>query len=159
MSEITLFNEDCFVTMGNMEKNNIKVDVILTSPPYNTARAVKTKAMDTYNNRYDIYIDAKSTEEYANWTLKLFESYDKILKKNGVILYNISYGSERPNDMWMAIAKLISESNFMIAEQIVWKKKSALPNNTSHNKLTRICELYLYFAVRTSIILMWQIRR
>ena len=67
MSEITLFNEDCFVTMGNMEKNNIKVDVILTSPPYNTARAVKTqKAIDTYNNRYDIYIDAKSTEEYAN---------------------------------------------------------------------------------------------
>ena len=146
MSEITLFNEDCFVTMGNMEKNNIKVDVILTSPPYNTARPVKTqKAIDTYNNRYDIYIDAKSTEEYANWTLKLFESYDKILKKDGVILYNISYGSERPNDMWMAIAKLISESNFMIAEQIVWKKKSALPNNTSHNKLTRICEPVFVF--------------
>ena len=28
----------------------------------------------------------------------------------------------------------------MIAEMITWKKKSALPNNVSHNKLTRIIE-------------------
>lgn len=146
MSEINLFNEDCFVTMDNMRKNRVKVDIILTSPPYNTARSVKTqKAIDTYNNRYDIYIDAKTTEEYANWTLKLFQNYDKILKENGIILYNISYGSERPDDMWNAIAKLISNSNFMIAEQIIWKKKSALPNNTSPNKLTRICEPVFVF--------------
>lgn len=146
MSEINLYNEDCFITMGNMAKNNIKVNVILTSPPYNTARPVKTqKAIDTYNNRYDIYIDAKTTEEYADWTLNLFEKYDKVLKPNGIVLYNISYGSERPDDMWSAIAKLISDSNFMIAEQIIWKKKSALPNNTSPNKLTRICEPVFVF--------------
>ena len=136
-----LYNEDCFDTMQRMIDEGIKVNAILTSPPYNTARPVKTqKAMDTYNNRYDIYIDAKTTEEYANWTLKLFDMYDKILDANGVILYNISYGSERPDDMWNAIATLILKSNFMVAEQIVWKKKSALPNNTSPNKLTRICE-------------------
>lgn len=146
MSEITLFNEDCFITMANMVKSNIKVNAILTSPPYNTARPVKTqKAMDTYNNRYDIYIDAKTTEEYADWTLKLFESYDKVLKPNGIVLYNISYGSERPDDMWNAVAKLILKSNFMIAEQIIWKKKSALPNNVSPNKLTRICEPVFVF--------------
>lgn len=146
MSEIVLYNEDCFLTMENIVKEHKKVDVILTSPPYNTARTVKTqKAMDTYNNRYDIYLDSKTTDEYADWTLKLFEAYDSILKENGVILYNISYGSEQPNDMWNAIAKLISESNFMIAEQIVWKKKSALPNNVSPNKLTRICEPVFVF--------------
>lgn len=143
---VKLYNEDCFDTMQRMVDNNIKVNAILTSPPYNTARAVQTqKAMDTYNNRYDIYIDAKTTDEYAEWTLKLFDMYDKILEKNGVILYNISYGSERPNDMWCAIANLILKSNFMIAEQIVWKKKSALPNNTSPNKLTRICEPVFVF--------------
>lgn len=146
MSDITLYNEDCFITMANMVKSNIKVNAILTSPPYNTARPIKTqKAMDTYNNRYDIYIDAKTTEEYGNWTLKLFESYDKVLKPNGIVLYNISYGSERPDDMWNAVAKLILESNFMIAEQIIWKKKSALPNNVSPNKLTRICEPVFVF--------------
>ena len=141
-----LYNEDCFDTMQRMIDEGIKVNAILTSPPYNTARPVKTqKAMDTYNNRYDIYIDAKTTEEYANWTLKLFDMYDKILDANGVILYNISYGSERPDDMWNAIATLILKSNFMVAEQIVWKKKSALPNNTSPNKLTRICEPVFVF--------------
>ena len=33
----------------------------------------------------------------------------------------------------------------MIAEQIIWKKKSALPNNVSPNKLTRICEPVFVF--------------
>lgn len=28
----------------------------------------------------------------------------------------------------------------MIADKIVWKKKSALPNNVSFNKLTRVTE-------------------
>ncbi len=150
MSDIKIFNEDCFITMSNMINNNIMVDIVLTSPPYNNCRNVKTKkALDTYNNKYDIYVDNKTTEEYIDWTLKLFEYYDKILKENGVILYNISYGSERPNDMWETIAALISNSNFMIAEQIIWKKKSALPNNTSPNKLTRICEPIFVFCRKT----------
>ena len=41
--------------------------------------------------------------------------------------------------MWVAL-EAIRKTNFMIADTIVWKKKSALPNNTSSNKLTRITE-------------------
>lgn len=78
-------------------------------------------------------------DEYASWTKNLFDEFDKILEKNGVILYNISYGSENPNAMWVAL-EAIRKTNFMIADVIIWKKKSALPNNVSHNKLTRITE-------------------
>ena len=35
----------------------------------------------------------------------------------------------------------------MIADCIVWKKKSALPNNVSHNKLTRLVE-YIFVICR-----------
>lgn len=32
------------------------------------------------------------------------------------------------------------KTNFNIADCIIWKKKNAIPNNVSPNKLTRICE-------------------
>ena len=135
-----IYNEDCQETMTNhIDKNS--VDVILTSPPYNTARNVKTqKAIDTHNNRYDSYNDNMTEQEYCDWSIKLFNEFDKVLSKNGVILYNLSYGSENPNVMWMTLGDIVRNTNFMIADCIIWKKKSALPNNVSHNKLTRITE-------------------
>lgn len=152
MANISIFNEDCFKTMDDMRNKGTKVDLVLTSPPYNTSRVVKTqKAFDDYNNRYDIYIDAKTDEEYSEWTLNLFNSIDSILSENGVILYNISYGNERPTMMWNAIANLQLKSNFVIAEQIIWKKSSALPNNVSHNKLTRIVEPVFVFCRKNEL--------
>lgn len=141
MTKVQFRNEDCFKTMQKFIDCDKKVDIILTSPPYNTARKVKTqKALDTHNNRYDDYNDNMSDEEYCDWTVRLFNMFDKVLVKNGVILYNLSYGSENPNVMWLAIGDILRKTNFMIADTIIWKKKSALPNNVSHNKLTRITE-------------------
>ena len=58
MAKVYFLNEDCFETMKRMEGKDYKVDLILTSPPYNTARTSKTqKSLDTYNNRYDIHLD------------------------------------------------------------------------------------------------------
>lgn len=58
MTKVQFRNEDCFKTMQKFIDNGKTVDVILTSPPYNTARNVKTqKAIDIHNNRYDSYND------------------------------------------------------------------------------------------------------
>lgn len=35
MNKILFFNEDCFKTINNMVEFNQKVDIVLTSPPYN----------------------------------------------------------------------------------------------------------------------------
>ena len=141
MTKVQFRNEDCFKTMQKFIDNGKTVDIILTSPPYNTARNVKTqKAIDTHNNRYDGYNDNMTEQEYCDWSIKLFKEFDKVLSKNGVILYNLSYGSENPNVMWMTLGDIVRNTNFMIADCIIWKKKSALPNNVSHNKLTRITE-------------------
>ena len=141
MAKVYFLNEDCFETMKRMEGKDYKVDLILTSPPYNTARTSKTqKSLDTYNNRYDIHLDNMTDEEYCQWTVNLFKEFDKVLSKDGCILYNISYGNEHPYVMWLALADILRQTEFMIADCIIWKKKSALPNNVSHNKLTRITE-------------------
>lgn len=118
----------------------------MTSPPYNNSRVVHTTtAMKQHTCRYDSYDDNMSNEEYCAWTVKLFNMFDKILKPDGKILYNISYGSENNECMWLTIAEIIRKTNFTIADSIIWKKKSALPNNVSPNKLTRITEYVFVF--------------
>lgn len=144
---IKIYNEDCFVTMKRISELGEKVDLILTSPPYNTGRVSSSeKWRNEYQGKYDIHIDNMTQEEYIQWTINLFELYDKILKENGVILYNMSYGSDNTMNtasvglMWLVVAEIIKNTPFTIADRIIWKKKSALPNNTSSNKLTRIVE-------------------
>lgn len=143
MNEI--FNEDCLVTMDRLGG----VDVILTSPFYNTnskagqnRTLLNTKVKQGQYNyvRYDKHVDNMTDEEYSEYTAKLFEKFDKVLKPNGVVCYNISYSSENTTGMFDAIHEVTEKTNFTIADVIVWKKKTALPNSCSSNRLTRICE-------------------
>jgi DNA modification methylase len=83
--------------------------------------------------------------EYLHWTVDLFKSYELVLNKNGVILFNISYSTDKPYLMYEAINKVMENTNLRIADTIIWKKKSALPNNMSHNRMTRICEMIFVF--------------
>lgn len=141
MAKVFFYNEDCLKTMERMNEKNFKVDIVLTSPPYATSRStVKTqKAIDTYNRRYDICLDNMTDDQYRDWTVDIFNHFDKVLSKNGVILYNISYGSENPSVLWRTLGDIDARTNFMISDCIIWKKNSALPNNVG-NKLTRITE-------------------
>ena len=149
-----IYNEDCMQTMERMIENNIHVDNVITSPFYNTGRGSKChktqKSRDNYEGRYDIHLDNLTDDEYIDFTLKLFDKFDKILNENGCILYNINYGSENTHLMWLVIADIIRNTNFIVADDIIWKKKSALPNNTSSNKLTRIVE-HVFVFCRKSI--------
>ena len=96
--------------------------------------------------RYDIHLDNMSQDFYCDWVVGLFQNFDNCLNKNGVILWNVSYGSDATVTtegiglMWLSIADIIRKTNFTTADRIIWKKNSALPNNVSKNKLTRIVE-------------------
>lgn len=138
-----IHNEDCLVTMRNrIDKNSI--DVVLTSPPYNTSRA--SSKSDPYSFRYDSYSDSLSDAEYTDLICKCFYGYDCILKENGCVLFNVSYSSENTTLIWNLISDIQRRTNFSVADCIVWKKKCAIPNNVSPNKLTRICEFVFVLA-------------
>ena len=47
--------------------------------------------------------------------------------------------------MWHVISDIMRNTNWIVADDIIWKKKSALPNNVSKNKLTRIVEHVFVF--------------
>ena len=153
-----IYNMDCFAGLQGMGKGT--VDCVLTSPPYNTAgrvvywsnKIVDGKRVYKKEKRYDKHVDNKSDEEYTQWTIDLFNLFDRVLKKDGVILYNISYGNETPDLMWCLIAEIIKKTSFRVADCIVWKKKSAVPNSTSKNKLTRICEFVFVFSRKSEFL-------
>ena len=123
-----IFVEDCFDTMERMIDKGIKVDNIVTSPFYNTGRGSKChktqKSRDNYEGRYDVHLDDLTNDEYIEFTLKLFKDFDKILAKDGCILYNLNYGGENTELMWLVVAEIIKNSDFTIADDIIWKKKS-----------------------------------
>ena len=152
-----IYNEDCLLTMKRLEG---KVNAVITSPPYNTGgrieywsnKIVNGVRIYSQDKRYDKYLDTKSSDEYIDWTIELFEAYNTILEKDGCVLYNISYGNESAETMWLLIAEIIKRTEFTIADCISWKKTTALPNTTSKNKLTRICEFVFVFVRKTEYL-------
>jgi site-specific DNA-methyltransferase (adenine-specific)/modification methylase len=141
-----IYNENCLDTMARMPKNYI--DVILTSPPYNTSRKGSSLNGACANIRYDEFDDCKTDEEYINWTLQIFKAYERVLKDNGVIIYNLSYSSENTHLMWLVVAEIMNNTKFIVADNIIWKKPSTSPNSCSPNKLTRIVEYVFIFCRR-----------
>ena len=146
MLEVNIFyNENCIETLNKID--NKTIDCVLTSPPYNM-----TKRKGGYadkQKRYDEYQDWKTEDEYNQWTCSIFNKIDEKLKENGVILYNFSYSIENPALPYTMLGKLISDTNFTIADTIIWKKSNSIPHPASYNRLNRIVE-FVYVIVRKS---------
>lgn len=139
-----IYNEDCLVTMST-HIDDKSVDCVLTSPPYNTSRKGNSLEKGCANIRYDGYNDMKSDSDYLSWTISIFENFDKILKHNGCILYNLSYSSEKTHLIWDVVSEIQRKTNFIVADCIAWKKPNTSPNSCSKNKLTRIIEWIFVF--------------
>lgn len=155
---IHIYNEDCFDTMNDMPIGQI--DVILTSPFYNTnKKAGKSRTLKNTSVkpgqydyvRYDTHVDNMTDEEYCNFTERLFLEFDRILNLNGCILYNLSYGAENTEGLFKTVTTIIEKTSFTVADVIVWKKRNALPNNCSSNRLTRIWEFVFVFCRKEEI--------
>ena len=133
--------EDCIDTMNKMD--NQSIDCIITSPPYNM-----TKRKGGYadkQKRYDTYSDWMTEDEYIEWTINVFNNFEKVLKNNGTVLYNFSYSIENPSLPYIMVAKILEKTNFTIADTIVWKKSNAIPHPASYNRLNRIIEFVFVF--------------
>ncbi len=148
-----LYNGDCIEAMKTMEPGS--VDMVLTSPPYNTCRQhtieeVKDRPKEHYACRYDVHVESKSSDEYADWTVNLFEEFDRLLKPNCIVLYNYGMGNDSQSgtsadDWFKTIYEVISRTGFTCADLLFWKKNCALPDNISSNHATRIAEPVMVF--------------
>ena len=144
-----IYNEDCLDTLKRME--DCSIDLILTSPPYNKSKPISEYALKNHQCHYKEFDDNRSNEEYLQWILERFNEFERVLKNDGAILFNMSYSTEssdRSELMWLVVADVIRNTGLTIADRIIWHKSTAIPNNVSHNKLTRICEDVFIFCKR-----------
>lgn len=147
-----IYNEDCRDTMSRMKEK--QVDIVLSSPFYNTND--KSGGKRTLSNckvkenqypyvRYDVFADCMTDEQYENFTLALFREFNRILSDNGVVLWQISYGSKGADALLRLISAITAETDFSCADIISWKKSTCMPNSCSPNKASRIAEFVFVF--------------
>ena len=141
-----IYNQDCNIFMKTIMDE--QVNLILTSPPYNMT---DRKGGDADSGRYDIYQDWKTTDDYLNWTIDIFDNFDKILKTNGVILYNFGYSIENPTLPYLIVSKIYQNTEFEIADTIIWKKPNSMPFPASPNRLQRLWEFVFIFVRKDEI--------
>ena len=142
-----IIHGSCYDYIKNMPNNS--VDCVLTSPPYNNARSGELKPG---NMSYNSYIDFIPTDEYLGNITELFNDLDRVLNKNGVILFNFNYSSNdiRNSELvYLLVASIILNTNFTIADTIIWKKSNFWPNVMSRNKLSRCWEYVFVFCRRS----------
>lgn len=80
MSKVKFFNEDCMTTMNNMLEFNQKIDLILTSPPYNTGRPSEPLFNTWHTDRYLAQCLYNLEEKYDRGGISQ-EEWDKIYNK------------------------------------------------------------------------------
>ena len=141
-----IYNEDCFITIDKIEEYSI--DMVMTSPPYNMT---KRKGGNADTGRYDVYTDWLSVDEYVNMTTKLFDCFDRIVKENGVVLYNFSYSIENPTLPYILVSELYARTNWCLADTIIWKKTSGLPFPANERRLSRNWEFIWVFVRKSDI--------
>lgn len=142
MSNVKLYNGDCLEVMQQLVEEGVKVDTIITSPPYNFC----TKRSDCYYDNGYSEIDNLTEDEYLRVRVDEFNLFSELIE-DGVILYNLSYSSENPILPNLLVTKIHKETELTVADTIAWKKRTAIPFQTSPTKLSRIVEL-IYVIVK-----------
>lgn len=74
---VNLYNGDCLEVMNELIKDNIKIDAIITDPPYGTVKSISNIDHGMSNKcKWDIVIKTESIMDLAN----------KLLRQNGKLL-------------------------------------------------------------------------
>ena len=120
-----LYNEDCLITMGNMDNNS--VDLTLTSPPYDDLR--------TYNE----HVGGNKTEfngysfPFENIARELF----RVTKKGGVVVWVVGDATNKGSETGTSFRQALyfKECGFDLYDTMIYQKTGTpFPQKTRYNQ-------------------------
>ncbi len=114
----TLYQGNAYTIIDELIKNNIKVNHIITDPPYNISK----------ENNFNTLKNPRQGVDFGEWDkdFDLFSwiaKYEKILDKNGSMIVFCSYR------YLSFIIKTMEENNLNVKDIILWKKSNPMPRN------------------------------
>ncbi len=117
-SDIKIYLDDAYSKVSDLKKNKVKINHIITDPPYNISKANNLNTLNGKRQGVDFGIWDKGFDLFS-W----IKPYTELLDKNGSIIIFCSY---------MYISYIIAEltkSNIDVKDVIVWKKTNPMPRN------------------------------
>ena len=135
---------DCDEVISTID---IVVDGVITSPPYNLGKNPNHRRKDASDHRfYSSYEDSKSPQDYIGLMVSLFKKFQRCVKKDGIVIFNMSYSSKDASLPYQVVVAVEKETTWKLRDTIGWKKPNAVPFQTSPRNLSRIMELVFVFA-------------
>jgi len=124
--KVTLHKGDCLEVMDKLIAKEVRVDAVITSPPYNMNLRIRNgkycsrQIVKELTTKYNSFSDNLPMEDYYDFNCKVI---DKLMILSDLVFYNVQFltGNKR------ALFKLIGTYNENIKEVIVWDKINAQP--------------------------------
>lgn len=130
VNKMKLYNGNCLEVMSELIQKGVKVDLILTSPPYNmnlrimggkyVSRCRNKNHKLEFSTKYENYSDDLTMDEYFEFQKEFIE---KALQLTDLLFYNIQMITGNK----VALFKLFGYFANKIKEVIIWDKINAQP--------------------------------
>ena len=118
---VQLVHGDCNAAMKALVKQGVKVDAIITDPPYNISKANNFSTMKTAKRQGVDFGEWDKGFDLISW----LDIADKLLKDGGnIVIFNsfLNIGN---------IAKALESRGYAIKDLIRWIKPNPMPRNMS----------------------------
>ena len=123
MERLTIYNADSYTLVKELQEQNVRVDHIITDPPYNISK----------DNNFGTMKNPRAGVDFGKWDRGKFDLYSwvpqyaKLLNKNGSMIVFCSY-----RYISYIIDALESEEAGMVVKDIlVWQKTNPMPRNVN----------------------------
>ena len=126
MSEITLYNDDCFNIMNQMVNDKIKVDCIITDIPYQISVDNNFQTMKDRKGRNGIDFGAWDKE----FDCEKLSIFSKLLKKDGSVVLFHSF------EQYSNIKNTFENNGLICKDRIIWEKTNPMPRNRDRRFIT-----------------------
>lgn len=136
---IKLFNDDCYKTVFDLQKNNIKIDSLITSPPYFNLRKYTDK-------KEEIGLE-NTVDKYIEKLCDLFDDIKKILNKKGSIWINLGDCYDKNGNLLCVPDRFKIEMinrGWICRNEIIWHKPNAMPSSAK-NRFNNDYEKLFFF--------------
>jgi site-specific DNA-methyltransferase (adenine-specific) len=115
---VTVFHGDCIEVMRQLPDDSL--DSIVTSPPYAMQRS------STYGGVLE--------NEYPEWTVKVFSEFQRILKPQGSIMWNISphVRNGQLADYVLKMRFALRANGWFEHDELIWVKPDKMPTGRAN---------------------------